>query len=437
MKKKASFRMMSMLLAVLVCISFMPVFDGAVSARSAKEKVAENAQDVSEIKAAETARGIKSSKEAAKPCQTASEAQKILNSKQKTKVGKKSDKSFNKAFAKNSKLGASSDPSLLTVSSPDANGIVRVQGNINSSNIPEEYKPYVVYDKVYVDDLYTVERNIGSNIMNITIDMKNYSVGYHTIAVTYIINGKDRDPNGKLIGTTFDYVPTYIYNSPSNAPGLYDVYNKKFYYNNVNGRYAYDSSCSVQMQHRIKGKKKYGKWIGDGYMTNTINYVFPGLKPARKFQTRLYYCKKFTYKGQEYTFTSGRSAVRTMKAGTKKMKVKSITVKAYNVKRHPRKLIYRHWTSYWTYVWRVRTIGYYYTYNLRATVRLKKKPGAKGIMINAYRLKGNKKVYTKKLGKRATYTKPGKNKYIIYVTSYQNKKYGGWSPQIKKKCRIR
>ena len=81
MKKKASFRMMSMLLAVLVCISFMPVFDGAVSARSAKEKVAENAQDVSEIKAAETARGIKSSKEAAKPCQTASEAQKILNSK--------------------------------------------------------------------------------------------------------------------------------------------------------------------------------------------------------------------------------------------------------------------------------------------------------------------------------------------------------------------
>ena len=431
MKKKASFRMMVMLLAVLVCLSFMPVFDGAVSAKSAGEKVAEKAQDDSEIKAAETAQGTQ--------FKTASAAQKILNSKQKTKVGKKSDKSFNKAIAKQSKFGASSDPSLLTVSSPDANGIVRVQGNIYSSSIPAEYKPYVVYDKVYVDDLYTVERDIGSNIMNITIDMKNYSVGYHTIAVTYKINGSTAidKVSGKLIGTTFDYVPTYIYNSPSNAPGLYDVYHKKFYYNNVNGRYAYDSSCSVQMQHRIKGKKKYGKWISDGYMTNTINYVFPGLKPARKFQTRLYYCKKFTYKGQEYTFTSGRSAVRTMKAGTKKMKVKSITVKAYNVKRHPRKLIYRHWTSYWTYVWRVRTIGYYYTYKLRATVRLKKKPGAKGIMINAYRLKGNKKVYTKKLGKRATITKPGKNKYIIYVTSYQNKKYGGWSPQIKKKCRIR
>ena len=408
MRKKTSFRVMTMLLAVLVCISFMPVFNGAVRAKSDEEKVTENAQDISEIKAAETAQGMK--------FQSASAAQKILNSKQKTKAGKKSDKSFNKAIAKHSKFGASSDPSLLTVSSPDANGIVRVQGNINNSSIPTELKPHIVYDKVYVDDLYTVERDIGSNIMNITIDMKNYSVGYHTIAVTYKFDGSTAYDNntGKLIGTTFDYVPAYIYNSPSNAPGLYDVYHKKFYYNNVNGRYAYDSSCSVQMQHRIRGKKKYGKWISDGYMTNTINYVFPGLKPARKFQTRLYYCKKFTYKGQEYTFTSGRSAVRTMKAGTKKMKVKSITVKAYNVKRHPRKLIYRHWTSYWTYVWRAKTIGYYYTYKLRATVRLKKKPGAKGIMINAYRLKGNKKVYTKKLGKRATITKPGKNKYIIY-----------------------
>ena len=152
MSKKTSFRMMVMLLAVLVCLSFMPVFDGAVSAKSAGEKVAEKAQDDSEIKAAETAQGTQ--------FKTASAAQKILNSKQKTKVGKKSDKSFNKAIAKQSKFGASSDPSLLTVSSPDANGIVRVQGNINSSNIPEEYKPYVVYDKVYVDDLYTVERDI-------------------------------------------------------------------------------------------------------------------------------------------------------------------------------------------------------------------------------------------------------------------------------------
>ena len=43
MSKKTSFRVMAMLLAVLVCISFMPVFDGAVSAKSAGEKVAEKA----------------------------------------------------------------------------------------------------------------------------------------------------------------------------------------------------------------------------------------------------------------------------------------------------------------------------------------------------------------------------------------------------------
>ena len=92
MSKKTSFRVMVMLLAVLVCLSFMPVFDGAVSAKSAGEKVAEKAQDDSEIKAAETAKGTQ--------FKTASAAQKILNSKQKTKVGKKSDKSFNKAIAK-------------------------------------------------------------------------------------------------------------------------------------------------------------------------------------------------------------------------------------------------------------------------------------------------------------------------------------------------
>ena len=405
--KKISFRIMAVMLAVMTGVTFMPVPGGIANAK-------ENS-------------AAKMQKKAERPHPAAEALQNAVSSSVKT--GKKSGGSLDTAIGSEQKLGGSTDNNLLYVSAPNSSGIVSVTGSIPSDDI--------IYDKLYIDNLYTVVRDVGTKTMNFSVDMKNYPVGYHTMAVTYKSASTGEsiyDESGKLVGTICTYIPTYIYGTPSNSVGRYDVYSKKMFYDNYNNMNRYDTDCNVYMQHRIKGKKKYGKWITDGYMNSSTNYTFPRLKPGKKFQTRLYYGKAFTYEGKDYFWTSRKSGVRKMTAGQKKLPVKSISVKAYNVKK---RVHYTYYTTgyYYRRTYRVKTT--YYTYKLKAVVKMKKKPKAKGIMINKYRVKGNKKVYVKKLGSFTSYSKPRKQKYWIYTTSYQDKKYGGWSPQKKKNCRVR
>lgn len=285
------------------------------------------------------------------------------------------------------------------------------------------------FDSVYVDGYYA--RSIDKNSMDIVLDMKEYSVGYHTIAVTIRLYNKSTGQAVYSLNDGQKYVPTYFYTRPSNAVKQHDVYWKNIRYYSGN-RYQYDSNTNIYLETK---KAKARNWTSKGYMSSGNKwYNFTGLKPGKKYKTRTYYGKSFYYDGKDYFWKSDYSPVRTVKTGQKKLPVKSIKVKAYNVKKHAS---YSYYTTGYFYrrTYRVKTT--YYTYKLRAIVTMKKKPKAKGIMINKYKVKGNKKVYVKNLGSWTTLTKPSKNKYIIYVTSYQNKKYGGWSPQKKKNCRIK
>ena len=80
----------------------------------------------------------------------------------------------------------------------------------------------------------------------------------------------------------------------------------------------------------------------------------------------------------------------------------------------------------------------YYTYKVKVTVKLKKKPGAAGIWINGKFVKGNKKKYTVTLpGSSYSAKKPKGKKFKVNVCSYKGKSYGGLSPLYKKTKKIK
>ncbi len=160
------------------------------------------------------------------------------------------------------------------------------------------------------------------------------------------------------------------------------------------------------------------------------SYQKAGLKPSKKYQARTYYGKSFTYKGIDYFWKGPYSAVIKFKAGAAKTPVKSFKLKAYNIKRHG----IRHYGAYTgVYLY----TEYIYTYKLKAIVTMKKKPGAKGVNICGKWVKGNKKKYTKYLGSFTSYSKPRGQKTKVSIYSYQNKKYGGYSPLWKKTRKVR
>ena len=87
---------------------------------------------------------------------------------------------------------------------------------------------------------------------------------------------------------------------------------------------------------------------------------------------------------------------------------------------------------------RVIEVEKYYTYKLKVTVKLKKKPGTKGIWINGKFVKGNKKKYTVTLpGSSYSAKKPKGKKFKVGICSYQGKSFGGLSPLYQKKLKIK
>ena len=388
---KTAGRVLALLMAVMIGVTFMPVLDHGVKAAADKKGAPKIEKNLKKI-------GSKVSS-------------------YKKKIG--------------AKFGpGTSESGLFSVSAPNSNGIVTITGNI-----PEQYRGVIYsFDSIYVGDDKSqgyYAQGFGDETVNIStsIDMKNYSVGYHTIYVYF------DTAQGKL-WDRMEFVKSNICVRPVNAIKNYDVYSKRFTYSNYN-YYSHDTSCNSYLALRVKGKKKYGKWKTKKNTTQIKDYNVKGIKPGKKFQTRLFYTKKVNYKGVDYTFKSKYSKIRTMKAGQKKLKVKSVTVKAYKIKRHTNRQYYRYWTSYYTYRYAYFDT-HYYTYKLKVTVKLKKKPGAKGICLNSYWLKGNKKVYKKKIGQTfASYKKPTKQKFRVLLFSYQSKKYGGYSNYKKYKKRIR
>jgi hypothetical protein len=195
---------------------------------------------------------------------------------------------------------------------------------------------------------------------------------------------------------------------------------------------------------------KSKKWKRSGYMErdsiklgNQQGFKIKGLKANTKYNTRIRYGVKATKfdgsTGTIYGPTFGTGTYKTGKA--KKPAVKSIKIKAVKKKFHKNRVAgHYEWTGY-HYIWIKPYTEKYWTCKFKVTVKLKKKPGTKGIVVGGKYLKGNKKKYTTTVTPYPNYytKKPpkGLKKVKITVRSYQSKKYGGLSPVKTKKCKIK
>lgn len=282
------------------------------------------------------------------------------------------------------------------------------------------------FEGLYVDGNKTSNNISGkASFSGSVINMKNYSVGYHTISAkltrheTYV--------------TYRNAVPTYIYGKPTVKASNFTT--GKNYFSFYNGSsYSKDSGCKVFVDF----KKKGGKWSNN---YGPVNYGSSGKKGKLKANTWYYvrghFGKTVKYNGKTYLFTgknvgqmSGAVKIKTGKA--KKPAVKS--VKITKAKQFKRNYSYTTWIYSYGYGYPIHhTYTQWYT-SFKVTVTLKKKPGTAGIYIGTKRLKGNKKKYT------AKFTVTGKQigkKLKVAVYSYQNATYKGYSPTCYKKAKVR
>ena len=193
------------------------------------------------------------------------------------------------------------------------------------------------------------------------------------------------------------------------------------------------------LDYRLKGKK----WKnGYGPFGTSKTVKRSKLKSAKKYQIRTYFAKKFTYGGKKYIITGKqmgkKSKVATVKTGGKKLKIKSIKISKVKV---TSKMVYRGRPGYiWDPYYGRYNFGIRFGYEketvtqFKITVKLKKKPNAKGIMIGNQMVKGNKKKYTKLF----TLTGNQKGKKLTFsFCSYQNGTYKGYSKLVRKKKTIK
>lgn len=260
-----------------------------------------------------------------------------------------------------------------------------------------------------------------------TLDMKNYDVGFHTISAEL----KNHD-----VQAVYKYaVPTYIYSKPSIKRSNFTTGSKYFVFYNSGNSYSKDSSCSVYLDYKKKGGKKWKNNYGP--VANYNSGKKSGLKPNTWYYVRAHYGKKVSYNGKTYFFTgketgkkSGNVKIKTGKK--KKPPVKSITIT--KAKEFSKTYSYTTWIyiggyGYPTY----HTYTQWYT-SFKVTVKMKKKPGAKGIYIGNVRCKGNKKKYT------ADFTVTGKQKgkrLKVAVCTYQSPIFMAYSPSYTKKVKVR
>lgn len=334
------------------------------------------------------------------------------------------------------KLGAASDTSGgITLTPNRSTGILTVTGTISAGS--EKFTKLYVIDLIASQTVYT---KTLSNVKSFTetINMGSFDIGAYGIYV---------DTN-KTTAKYYDAAIAEIYDTPVNNASQVETYAKYLFYapNRTYYRSDYDSGLYVDI-------KKVGakSWTSYGPITSTRQ--IKGLKPSTKYQIRAYYGKIVTFGGKSY-FINGRENNKfktvTVKTGKKKLPIKKVTVKAVNVKKHVHK-------RYGPYTGLYLGKETWYTYRLKVTVKMKKKPGVKGIYINGKKVKGNKKTYSVKFAKTNTifngkhvvkrykkwwkqddtYKLPRKSKYKVLIYSYSNKTYKAYSPIQKRTKRIK
>lgn len=326
----------------------------------------------------------------------------------------------------------------ITVSSDTSTGLVSVSGAVTGDRFS-----YValVDSALNVQARYTVN---AAQFGALTFDMSAYPIGGYYI-VAFTTGGR----------TYNDAVLSQIYDKPANALSQYETYAKYLFYTPPSPTYyRTDTDCGLYLDLRVKSGKKWGEWKTYGPFTSTNATQITGLKPNRKYQARSYYGKIVTINGTNFFFSgldNKKYKTVTIKTAKKKLPIKSVTVKAVKIKKHTHK---RYGSATGLYLGKET----WYTYRLKVTVKMKKKPGVKGIYINGKKVKGNKKTYSVTFGRVSsiltgkhviktyknkwwrqddTYKIPRGSKYVVKLYSYSNKTYKAYTLMQTRKAKVR
>ncbi|MBQ6400767.1 MAG: hypothetical protein IJI20_00625 [Firmicutes bacterium] len=285
-----------------------------------------------------------------------------------------------------------------------ANGVVTFEARANNTSGPT--LEYVYIDNGSTKGLTVISYPAGHRYVKASFDLKTYySIGRHTLYA--------EDSNGNIAHVS---IVRGIYDTPGNGEGQYETYsNYMFYWPSGNYLYGCDLYLDVNGQ-AYKVGSSYGKWsVG-------------GLTPNSSVWTRAYFGK---WVNGEF-FRGPYSPTVTMLTGGNALAIKSVKVKAVKVKKHK----IRHHT-YWGWGTWTHWTEKYWTYKLKVTVKLKKKPGASGLVISGSKVWGNKKKYNKTFGTFVSYKKPRKQKVGISIYSFKNVNYGAYSPMWSKNKKVK
>lgn len=359
----------------------------------------------------------------------------------------KSETETNISSAETQKLSVTAVPSYkdVTIKQSGSNIIVRTPNSMVSS---DDYGYALRIDR---EDL---NQNVYDTI-NITLDLKSLDTGYHTAdVVVKKYNSKTSKWNYYATARTLRYISINNITARPNYGGYriqaYSTYlNYQPFFNTTDNR-----AGKLYMELSPNGGKSWP--VRSGYMQQngwttpiSYNYRIGGLSQNTTYVTRIRYGEVVTYStskggdGKSYFFGGPVRATATVKTGmASKPKIKKVTAKAVNVKRH--KTVrpgYYYWTGY-HYIWMRPVKMKYYTYNVKVTVKLKKKPGTAGIWVNGRWLPGNKKKYTTKFKLAYPWNMSAKNprrrvKYTVTVQSGQSPSYGGYSPAYSKRKKLK
>ena len=335
------------------------------------------------------------------------------------------------------------------------NVVVGMEGSTFTVNgkILDKYKNTYKFGRLYVDPYITTTSisggtywNINSTSVNKSIDMNQFATGFHTVVLEVKVNGTTN------VGLSLAqrYVPSNTITDKPTYKGVFEVYSKKLniYPYNMAGA---NSSMKLFLEYSSNGGKT---WKRSGYMEKNLitlaidqGFTIKGLKANKKYKTRLRYGEFVTYDtdyfgdGNSYFFGGPALGTGTKKTGkAQKPPIRSVKIKAIKVKFHKHRVPgHYEWVGN-SLIWCKAYTEKYYTCKYKVIVKLKKKPGTKGIWVNGKFLKGNKKKYSVKFTPYPNYfvKKPpkGLKKVTVKIRTYQNKKYYGFSPTYKKKKRI-
>ena len=285
-------------------------------------------------------------------------------------------------------------------------------------NINARFTKNVYYAAVIIDrntDTVVRQYNSPGLAINDSISMANYSSpASHTVTLIYWFSDDKYDYSFADRGFNLS-----MYAKPAVKGSI------EFYHNHIMYMPSPDPNL-VNYRLRLQVLRN-GKVVKtSGLMSPVQTYKIKGLKPNTKYQVRTFYY----YNGYQGTDTGQVLNLGTYRTGVaKRPAIKSIKVKAYNVKKKTQR-VYGYYTG--LYLGKRK----YYKYKLKIEVKLKRKPGNK-IWINGKKFKGNRTKYTVYLGTRTSYYKPKGKKFTVAMYTYRSPSWGGYSPMYKRVFKIK